>query len=1162
MRLVELDLTRYGAFTDKVLRFREGARLHLVHGRNEAGKSTALCAITDLLFGFEHRTAFDFLHAASDLRIGARILCRDGDAFVFRRRKGRRDTLLDAKEKPLGDDVLAPFLQGLTRDVFVRAFGLSTRTLREGAHEMLRVEGEIGATLFAAASGLREPGELRLALNAEADAIFAPRASKERRFYQALERFEAARRAMRESELRVGDWKELNERIEALRGELDEIERRRAEVIAEQARVQRLKRLAPLVLLLGEASQRLDESGPMPALAFGFVDRLRGALEAEASAAQKHRECLRSLEELAGERDGLSIDEALVARAGEVAALFAETGRYAKAREDLPAVDREAEAMRADLETLARRLALAKANEIKDRQPSDAELAALRALCREGRAIEMELARLSADLARERQSHRLLQQEEAARGESPIDPEPLRERLAAAAPVLRRLEQRVDIEPAIEADAKALAEAVARLSPPIASLEALARASLPAPDTIARFRREHDALAKASDRAREEVGAAEREFREIEAALEKLEGARAVPSLEAIAGARRERDSLWEGLRAALFGAELSAPARASSAASFEQQVAQADRLADEALADAQRVAQHGLLARHLMMSRERKAKAEQALAAAKLCEREAGEAWRAAWSAACVSPLPPGEMESWSREVSALLDRRAELLARREKLQALVAEDRALAPVFRSVAETAGLDSPKEASSLELAQRLEARLRKLQESWEATRRQKAKLDAVRERIEEIDSSRNDASIHSDEWAKRWRPLLPKFGLLAAATLDEAEAALGAWDEVPDSVARLAREERRITGMRRDNAEFERRVTDVLSGLAPDLEGLPFEVAIKTLHARTQAATTMAARREDCSRRLAAAAHKEKSAKVARAQTRAALASLAAEAELAEDEDLMALAARLEARTVLEKELGAKRDELLRAAEGFSEEVIRDELSSFEIETAEARSSELEGEQTRLEREGKEALVALDREEQRREALETGVGAELAAQMRRNAEVELVAAAREWAVLKLGALLLGTAIERHREASQNPLLSRAGELFRALTGDAFMGLGSAYGEDDRPVLVGQRASGGSVKIEGMSEGTRDQLYLALRLAYVEAYAAKLDPPPFIADDLFVTFDDERTAHGIEALAEIGKTTQCLLFTHHSRTVEIAAERLGADADIIELSGRG
>ena len=188
----------------------------------------------------------------------------------------------------------------------------------------------------------------------------------------------------------------------------------------------------------------------------------------------------------------------------------------------------------------------------------------------------------------------------------------------------------------------------------------------------------------------------------------------------------------------------------------------------------------------------------------------------------------------------------------------------------------------------------------------------------------------------------------------------------------------------------------------------------------------------------------------------------------------------------------------------------------------------------------------------------RKDELEAGSGAELAVQMRRNAESELAREARQWAVLRLGALLIGAAIERHREAAQNPLMSRAAALFSSLTAGAFIGLGSQADEDDVPVLVGQRADGTQVSIEGLSEGTRDQLYLALRLAYVETFAASQEPPPFIADDIFVTFDDERTGHGVAALAEIGAKVQCILFTHHRRTVEIAAERLGDAVDIIEL----
>ncbi|MBV9432384.1 MAG: AAA family ATPase, partial [Hyphomicrobiales bacterium] len=1139
----------------------EGAKLHVLYGRNEAGKSTALSAITDLLFGFEHRIAFDFLHAARDLRIGARIRARSGETLAFRRRRGKGDTLLDMSEKPLGDDALAPFLQGLTRDVFVRAFGLSTATLREGAHEMLRVDGETGATLFAAASGLRRPGELRRALEAEADDIFAPRA-KTRRLNEALDRYEAARALFRERELRVGDWKELNARIERLREQLTQVERLRADNIAEQARLQTLKRLAPLVGLLDAASSRLSQSGPVPALPPGFAARLRAVLDAEASAVEKHRDCVRSVQELMHERDRLSIDEPLVARAREITRLLSDKGNYVKAaREDLPRVEGEAVALRADLSALATRLGLADMDEIASRQPSDAELAALRALCREGRALEAELAKLDHDLARERQSEHLLQQDDAARGGPPIDPDPLRERLAAVAPVLRRLEQRPELAPAIEAEAKAIAEAARRLAPSIPDLDKLANLSLPAVETIARFRRDEDALAKALDHARGEAQAAERQCGEIEAAIEKLEASHAVPSREAIGVVRNERDASWKRLRDVLFGAELSPPERAASAAVFERQVAHADRLADAALGDAERVARHGLLTRDLVTAREREAKAARAVAAVELQEREVGDAWRGTWEACGIVPLSAGEMEGWLGAVSSLLDRRAELSARRKRLEALVEDDRKLAPMLRSLANAAGLAGLEEVSSLELAHGLDAKLGKLQASWEHARRQNAKLDALRERIEEIESSKKEVLAASQEWASRWSARLPSFGLRGDAGLDEGEAALTAWEKVPEALTRLAHEEARITGMRRDNAAFEKRAMDLLMALAPDLKEHPVEVATEMLHERAQSAVTLAARRADCEKRLAVSVKSQKSAEAELLAVRSARAALAGEAGLAEDENFVELAARLDERAALEGELSARREELLRAADGLPEDRIRSMLASFDAEAAAKRVTELQVEQKKLEHDAKETFAALDREERGRASLETGTGAELAAQMQHNAEGELIAAAREWAVLKLGALLLGSAIERHREASQDPLLARAGDFFRALTGAAFVGLGSTYGEDDRPVLVGKRQGGESVEIGAMSEGTRDQLFLALRLAYVESYAAKLEPPPFIADDIFVTFDDERTAHGIEALAKIGQGVQCLLFTHHRRTVEIAADRLGADADIIELAGR-
>ena len=87
----------------------------------------------------------------------------------------------------------------------------------------------------------------------------------------------------------------------------------------------------------------------------------------------------------------------------------------------------------------------------------------------------------------------------------------------------------------------------------------------------------------------------------------------------------------------------------------------------------------------------------------------------------------------------------------------------------------------------------------------------------------------------------------------------------------------------------------------------------------------------------------------------------------------------------------------------------------------------------------------------------------------------------------------------------------------------------------------------------------MSDGTRDQLFLAFRLASLENYAASTEPLPFIADDILVHFDDERSAATLDLLAEFAKTNQVLLFTHHSR-VRDDANRLEAKglANIVEI----
>ena len=146
----------------------------------------------------------------------------------------------------------------------------------------------------------------------------------------------------------------------------------------------------------------------------------------------------------------------------------------------------------------------------------------------------------------------------------------------------------------------------------------------------------------------------------------------------------------------------------------------------------------------------------------------------------------------------------------------------------------------------------------------------------------------------------------------------------------------------------------------------------------------------------------------------------------------------------------------------------------------------------------------------------------------------------------QYARLKLATTLLSQAIERYREKHQAPVLKRATELFAQLTVGSFQGIRVEYDEQGRPVLVGVRPGGKEiVGVEGLSDGSADQLYFALRLAGLEEYLEKNEPIPFIVDDILIRFDDHRATAALQVLGELSRSTQVIFFTHHQHLLELA-----------------
>lgn len=86
----------------------------------------------------------------------------------------------------------------------------------------------------------------------------------------------------------------------------------------------------------------------------------------------------------------------------------------------------------------------------------------------------------------------------------------------------------------------------------------------------------------------------------------------------------------------------------------------------------------------------------------------------------------------------------------------------------------------------------------------------------------------------------------------------------------------------------------------------------------------------------------------------------------------------------------------------------------------------------------------------------------------------------------------------------------------------------------------------------------LSQGTADQLYLAVRLAICDMVLPQDKAAPLVLDDALVTFDDQRMAAALDVLLQLAQTRQILLFTCQNREAAYLRQAGVSDAHILRL----
>jgi uncharacterized protein YhaN len=617
-----------------------------------------------------------------------------------------------------------------------------------------------------------------------------------------------------------------------------------------------------------------------------------------------------------------------------------------------------------------------------------------------------------------------------------------------------------------------------------------------------------------------------------------------VVSPEEIAHARDQRDQRWQPLRQHILeGAQLGSPEVAVG--QYETSVIGADEKMELRFSLADASSRLSLLEQTKAMHELEKAQAEACADTARQRETELMAQWTVRLEGAGLPALHPGRFQTWQTDRERA--QKAELELRDFQAEADAAENR------RDSARTAlcvalGIADPGGALAPHLVTAERSRT-SIEESAQSKRLVQAELEQVE--TETATLNRRQQRLDTDRQTNeaQWKEVLSQASL--DINVSTCNAVLDVLDQLREALLLEASLQRRIDGIARDAREHASQVVLVAGRLG--LKASETIVCVRTLKERVAAAREIAtidkALQDEDGRR-------EREANEAEAKLKAAddaLAPLLLETNATDRMELLTAIEQSRSMHLVREEIAKVEREIVGAGDGLSladliaavsacdPESILDQAAILNTKIAEI-NNDADGAAT-AHGDARRAFLALE--------VETTSAVEAAAEAAQ-ARSELEALAEYYILKRAEAVTLKWAIETYRERNQNPLLVRAGELFSALTTGRYVAL-RVESDGSSPRLLGLRDDGRTaVEVDAMSEGTTDQLFLALRLAGVEQSVAAGIRLPFLADDLFVNFDDERAEAGFRVLYEVAKATQVLFFTHHPHLVAIAKSVVGPD----------
>lgn len=1161
MKIESLHLTAFGPFSGESLDFSSATPgFNLVYGPNEAGKSSALRAIRALLYGIDERTPDNFVHPYNRMRIGGKLVSENGQILEITRRKGRTGTLRGKDDKTIIDEArLRWFLNNVDETMFSTMFGIGYDELVAGGKEIISGGGDLGQLIFSAGSGIVRLKQIREKIASEAENLFKP-SGKVPSINAAISALKENETRMRQAMLAASQWIHLDRELRKTSEKRKSVETNLKDNEKKLHYFARVKQALPLIARRKELFASLGQYRDDPVLPKDFPETRRELVSKLEMADKEAVRAKKAIEQIKKEMAGLYPSDAMLENADLIESFHRQLGSQHKAEEDRIKLDTRRSTLLGECREIMR--GLSKDLTIKEAHRlhiSKQQAAAIRRLAAGYGQITARIENASDILPGLKEEISLL--EEKKNDLPACADKQLIDKLGTA------VEEALEYGPVEKQNIKALKEVEETKASVGRCLEKLGfsgktardleKLQIPESETIQIFEEKFSRASLQVSQTDADMKKIQTKIRDLQAAIEARQMAQAIVTEEDLYEVRKTRDKGWQLIRHQLEGKNPDASSVSEYISStgetenlldvFESRVKAADQVSDRLRREADRVAENARLTADLKAAMDEEKNLVAEYEKAQINKTETEKQWAHLWSALPVEPATPREMERFAQNLHTLSQKLSETEV---GLRRFLEEKQNIDTRKKNLARILNILLPGDDYLNEPLSRLISRTQKFLEqerllalSYEKT---DSELAARKKEYAAAVSKKKAGEKDLEIWKSKWAEAVCPIGLPADSGPEEADAVMEELRTLFEKLKEAEILEKRIAGIDRDAQGFAENVTGLAKAVAADLKGQQPQFIAIELNKRLTRSREARTRYQTLERHLLSENQNLSAAEETASEIRAKLDLMCQEAECADYRQLARAEQRSATRRNLEAELKSIEERILELSAGATVDEFATDASALDADTIEPEIA------------GRKETVAKLEEEKNRLAETTGSlrnellrmnGSSEAAHMaeqRQQILGQMDADARHYARVKIAARLLDMAIDRFCEKNQDPMLIRASELFSEITCKAFKGVRPEFDNTGRPVITGIRSHDGEiVDVTAMSDGTADQLYLALRLAGLEMTIEKSRPMPFIVDDILIKFDNDRALAALKVLARLAERTQIIFFTHHDHLIELA-----------------